>query len=84
MHRFAVGGVSVILLLHVSMLPSNSLQQPKDPAPVAGAIPSYPESAEGLKHLIEDIFGALKAGENEKASSYFSGLVTMISIEFHP
>jgi TonB family protein len=75
MSRFVVSGVVAILLLRVSMLPNATPQQPKETPPTTTVpLPSYPESPDGLKKLIEDIFGAVKSGNSEKASSYFSTL----------
>lgn len=75
MHRFAVGGFVAMLLLHVSMLPNGAAQQPKETPPTSTvSLPSYPESPDGLKQLIEDIFEAVKSGNSEKTSSYFSSL----------
>jgi TonB family protein len=75
MYRFAVGGVGAILLLHVSMLPNATRQQSKEISPASTVpLPSYPESPDGLKKLIEDIFGTIKSGNSEKASLYFLSL----------
>src|SRR6266481_8324540 len=75
MYRFAVGGVVAILLLHVSMLPNATRQQSKEIPPASTVpLPSYPESPDGLKKLIEDIFGTIKSGNSEKASLYFLSL----------
>jgi TonB family protein len=75
MHRLAVGGVVAILLLHVSIPPKAEPQQAKEIPPTSiVSLPSYPESSDGLKKLIEDIFHAVKSGKSEKASSYFSSL----------
>jgi TonB family protein len=50
-------------------------QQTKEIPPTSTVpLPSYPESPDGLKKLIEDIFGAIKSGNNEQVSSYFSSL----------
>ena len=76
MYRFTVGGVVTILLLYCGVLPNATPQQAKE-IPPTSTVPlpsSYPESPDGLKKLIEDIFGAVKSGNNEKASSYFSNL----------
>jgi TonB family protein len=63
------------MLLHVGMLPNATRQQSKEIPPASTVpLPSYPESPDGLKKLIEDIFGAIKSGNSEKASLYFSSL----------
>jgi TonB family protein len=75
MRRFTVGGATSLLLLHISMLPGAALQQPNElPPTTTVSLPSYPESADGLKKFIEDMFGVLKSGDSEKASWYFSSL----------
>jgi TonB family protein len=38
------------------------------------ALPLYPESEDGLKNFIGDIFGAMKSGKKDLASSYFASL----------
>ena len=75
MYRFTVGGVIASLLLYSGMSLNAMPQQTKEIPPTSTVpLPSYPESPDGLKKLIEDIFGAIKSGNNEQVSSYFSSL----------
>lgn len=75
MYRFTVGGVITTLLLCSGMLLNATHQQTKEIPPTSTVpLPSYPESPDGLKKLIEDIFSVVKSGNNEKAFSYFSSL----------
>ncbi len=45
-------------------------QQSPEANPQAAAIPTYPESAEGLKNLLQDWFAAIKAGDAAKSAQY--------------
>lgn len=63
-----------ILMFCVSISLNAAAQEPKEAAPAAVSQPSYPESSDGLRKLIEDILGAVKSGDSVKASSYFSSL----------
>src|ERR1700693_5462585 len=75
MRRFRVGITVAILLLVVGATLHADTQEPKDtPLTPTVSQAAYPESADGLKKLIEDIFAAVKSGDKEKATSYFSGL----------
>src|SRR6476660_9958004 len=75
MRRFVIASAIVVLLLFVGTSMNALPEEQKDnsPKPTA-ALPVYPESEEGLKNLIGDIFGAMKSGEKDLASSYFAGL----------
>lgn len=74
-----VAAVSMILLIGVGAAGGWSRVGNQDGgvvAPAGGAAAgAYPESADGLKKLVEDIFVAVKAKDGAKASSYMSGLV---------
>ena len=37
-------------------------------------VPDYPDSADGLKTFIQDVFGALRANDDARLSQYFSNL----------
>ena len=45
-------------------------QQSTEAKPQATAIAAYPESAEGLKNLLQNWFAAIKAGDTAKSSQY--------------
>ena len=49
-------------------------EQSTEAKPQAAAIAAYPESAEGLKNLLQDWFAAIKAGETAKSSQYLESL----------
>ena len=75
MRRFQTGNALAILLLSFSTLLSAAPQEPSNRQPPATtALPTYPESSDGLKKLTEDIFGAMKSGDNKRTSTYFLGL----------
>jgi len=46
----------------------------QDSSPATGTLAAYPESADGLKLLISDVFTAMKAKDQQKVSSYFSSM----------
>jgi TonB family protein len=72
--RCAKGVIAILLVSGTSA--SAWSQEAKGVASVASAsVATYPESADGLKKLVEDIFGAVKAKDEAKVSSYVSGLV---------
>jgi len=48
--------------------------QVPDAKPTSQAIPKYPDSAEGLKNLVQDIYAAMNAGEKAKLSALTSDL----------
>jgi len=75
MRPFVIASAIVVLMLFVgtSMNALPEEQNDNSPKPTAG-LPVYPESEDGLKNLIGDIFGAMKSGEKDLASSYFAGL----------
>src|ERR1700736_719600 len=75
MRRFRAGLIATISLLFVGKSLNADTQEPKDtpPTPTVSQA-AYPESADGLKKLTEDIFAVVKSGDKEKAASYFSGL----------
>lgn len=75
MRRFLMVSAILVLLLFVGTSMNALPEEQKDnsPKPTA-ALPVYPESEDGLKNLVGDIFGAMKSGEKDLASSYFAGL----------
>jgi TonB family protein len=80
--RGRCGIVGVILVIGLSAVASGWSQEVKQdanavaPAPTAGAPEgTYPESADGLKKLVDDMFVAVKAKDEAKVSLYVSGLV---------
>jgi len=79
--RGRCGIVGVILVIGLSAVASGSSQEVKQdanaaaPAPTAGAPEgTYPESGEGLKKLVDDMFVAVKSKDEAKISSYIAGL----------
>jgi TonB family protein len=75
MRRLLLSSALAILLLSLSTLlhgaPQDSNQA--SPAPsVSGA--TYPNSPDGLKQFITDIFAAMESGDNDKASALLSTL----------
>jgi TonB family protein len=56
----------------ISSCSSGCVQESKEVSPTIASLPSYPDSPDGLKKLIEDILGVVKSGDTEKASLYFS------------
>jgi TonB family protein len=75
MRRFALGGAVSILLIHAGLMQCAEAQQAGEvPQSTLSSLPSYPKSRDGLKKFVEDIFGAVKSGDSEKASEYFSSL----------
>jgi TonB family protein len=80
MRTRCVSVVIVVLLISVdaaSRVWSQEAKQDRNAiVPAAGAsVGIYPESADGLRKLVEDIFVAVKAKDAAKLSSYVSGLV---------
>ena len=74
MRLFRVGIFVGIDLVCIGLSLNAAPQEPKDTSPTPAVSQSgYAESADNLKKLIEDIFAAVKSGNNERASSYFSG-----------
>ena len=75
MRRFLIASVIAVLLLFVGTSMNALPEKQKDisPKPTA-ALPVYSESEDGLRSLIGDIFGAMKSGEKDLASSYFASL----------
>ncbi len=59
---------------------SPQLSASQQPAPVSAVtttpLPTYPDSTDGLKNLLQDIFAAVKSGDAEKTSAY----VTILAI----
>jgi TonB family protein len=79
MRAHGVTSVIAILLICIGAAPSAWSQEAKQDAnavaPTAStSVGAYPESADGLKKLVEDIFGAVKSKDEAKISSYVSGL----------
>jgi hypothetical protein len=80
MRARGVGAGTAILLIVLSAVTSGWAQELKQDAaagaPAGGASAgAYPESADGLKKLVEGIFGAVRAKDDAQVSLYFSGLV---------
>jgi TonB family protein len=73
MRRFLLVATTIWIACFVALL-SVAAQKATDVAPTAASLPAYPESEDGLKKLIEDIFVAVRSRDNEKASLYFSSL----------
>jgi hypothetical protein len=90
MCRFLVATVVAVLLVLVSTSTKAVTDEQKDNSPKqTDAIPPYPESEDGLKNLIGDIFSAMKSGETDLPSSYFVSLeipdrVAWFTKEFGP
>lgn len=70
-------GIVIFLLLLVIATPplvgkprKSGVQQGTAAKQQATAVAAYPESAEGLKSLLQDWFAAIKAGDTAKASQY--------------
>jgi TonB family protein len=75
MRRFLMASAIVVLLLFVGTAMNALSEEQKDnPPKPTSALPVYPESEDGLKKLIGDIFGAMKSGDKDLASSHFAGL----------
>lgn len=74
MRRFLVASAIVVVLLFAGTSMNALPQEQKGNSPKPTALPVYPESEDGLKNLIDDIFGAMKSGEKDLTSSYFAGL----------
>jgi len=75
--RFLVRGAALSLLTLIIAIPAIlaaprkcAAPQSTEAKPEAAAISSYPESAEGLKHLLLDWFAAIEAGDTAKSSQY--------------
>ncbi len=75
--RFLIRGAALSLLTLIIAIPPISAvprkcaaPQSTEAKPQAAAISSYPESAEGLKHLLLDWFAAIEAGDTAKSSQY--------------
>ena len=80
--RFKALARSVVALLFgaaftipaIQAVPQKSASQLRiDATPQATAIPTYHESAEGLKSLLQDWLAAIKAGDEAKSSQYLAG-----------
>jgi TonB family protein len=75
MLRFALYGTMAILLILASLVQFAEAQQAgKVPESTISSPPSYPQSPDGLKKLVEDLFVVVKSGDSEKAKEYFSKL----------
>ena len=77
----ARGGTSVVAILLIVLgggtggWSQGATQDANAVAPAAMApVAGYPESADGLKKLVDDIFGAVKAKDEAKISLYVSAL----------
>lgn len=75
--KFPVRGVATFLIGVAFAIPAIlafprnvAAPQSTEAKPQAAAIASYPESAEGLKNLLQDWFAAIKAGDTAKSSPY--------------
>ncbi|MCU1242509.1 MAG: TonB family protein [Candidatus Acidoferrum typicum] len=73
---FAVGVISLIILGAVASGWAHEAKQDANAVALAGgaALGAYPESADGLKKLVEDMFGVVKSKDEAKVSSYASAL----------
>lgn len=79
MRTGCVAAVIVILLIGMGMAPNTRSQEAKQETnavgPTASApVGAYPESADGLKKLVEDIFGAVKSKDEARISWYVLAL----------
>src|SRR5438309_1958571 len=74
-----VAAVGVIWLIILGAAVGGWAHQAKQDASAVAAASAasgaYPESAKGLKRLVEDMFVAVKSKDDAKISSYMSGLV---------
>lgn len=67
-------GAAIMIPLILAAPPKSALQQTSAAKPQASAIPTYPESAAGLKSLLQDWFAAIKAGDTAKSAQYLDSL----------
>jgi TonB family protein len=72
MRRIALSSAAAIFLLCVETIPITASQQKAEDSPAQASPTTYPESADGLTKFLEDIFSAMKAGDD--TSAYFSNL----------
>jgi TonB family protein len=73
----AVFSVAIVFTVWPSITGRASTgQAPKTVTPPTRALtlPTYPESADGLKQLIAAVFATLQAGDTEKANLYFKSM----------
>ncbi len=63
-------GVVLAIPVILAAPQNDAAQQSTEPKPQAAAITAYPESAEGLKSLLQDWFAAIKAGDTAKSTQY--------------
>ena len=76
MRRIFLASAAVIAFFCFWTRSTTMAQEGKDDtAAQTGAVPSYPESVEGLKSLVQDIFEAIKSGNVSTKSPYFWSLV---------
>ena len=59
--------MAFLVLITASMISAQDSPPPSSPT-------AYPESPEGLKQLIHDVFSAMKSKDNQRVSSYFSSM----------
>jgi TonB family protein len=75
MRRYLVASaIGVLLLLVGTLMKAVPEEQTDNSTKQAAAVPAYPESEDGLKNLVGDIFGAMKSGDTDMASTYFASL----------
>jgi TonB family protein len=75
MSRLSVFSMLAILLLCFSTIVKAAPQEANQTSPAsATSAATYPNSSDGLKQFIKDIFAAMEPGDNEKASAPFSNL----------
>jgi TonB family protein len=75
MRLFPASNCIAVSVVCASVLLNAAVQEPKDtpPAP-APSQSAYQDSADDLKKLVEDIFAAMKSGDEERTSTYFASL----------
>src|SRR5690242_1997834 len=73
LRSFPLLGAATLLMLGLGFVVNTAAQAPntKQAKPTFFEVPSYPDSPEGLRKLLEDGFGILKAGSPDDASTYF-------------
>ncbi len=75
MHQLRIVALAPVLLLYSVALRSGLVQDKNVGAPAPSALATaYPDSQDGLKKFVEDIFGAEKSADTGNISSYLSSL----------
>lgn len=67
--------VAVAVLIAATSLSIAAQEPTATPAPTAAAQAAYPDSADGLKLLLQDVFAAMKSKDGQKTSSCFSAMI---------